>query len=221
MNKKQSARTLTTTLLTIGSLVVGADASTIWNNGAFTPTNFGAYFSEGTNRVSDDFSITVGDTIRSIEFWGVHWSSGVEPTVELFTLAIYADAAGNPGALSASSNLTLVSKSDTGFDHNNSSGANILEFTMDLDSPINLSAGTYWLSVFSANNPGTDFAWQESGLDGAGNSRRSGDSGTSWFVSNNITSFNISNTAAIPEPSSTLILGIGVMGVIALRRRIK
>lgn len=202
------------------------NAAVIWDNGAPNPGNNGALFSEvGSIFEADDFTLATNETLRSVEFWGTHWSTGVEPATEIFTVSIYADNVGNVGALVGTSALLLINKTDTGFDHNALPGANILDFQMDLVTPIPLPAGTYWFSVVSNDNPGTSFAWQESGADGAGNFQSSNDSGATWGANTNILSFNLSNNfigsltpSAQPVPTLTewaiflLILSLGFIG---------
>lgn len=202
-------------------IICESQSAVIWNNG-LDLGSFGGHFTEGSLRVADDFTLSSSETIRSAQFWGTHLRGGSDPAVEAFTLNIYSDISGVPDALVASSSLTIASKTDTGADHNNIAGANIINFIVDLDNPISLGAETYWLSIYSTSNLGgnlshldTDFVWQEAG--NSGNSFRSTDSGTTWETRNTPLSFNLSNTSTIPEPS-TLFL-IGICGLVSIFRR--
>ena len=203
-----------------------ARAAVIYDNGSYNPANYVAQFSEGNYRVADDFSLSSPDTIRSTQFWGVYWSSGVIPATETFTAVVYGDLPGRPdsGNVIGSSNLSLVSRLDTGFDHNGVPGANILEFNMNLDSPIFVpTTGVYWFSIFHSDEPGTQFAWQETGLDGASNKVQSSDFGVTWpSAGGGETAFNLSNSYVSPVPLPAalplFLTMLGGMGFLKWRR---
>ncbi len=202
-----------------------AAAAMIYDNGPPNFENIGANFSEGTNRVAADASFGSAVTVRGIEFWGGYWPSGERPPTDLFTLDIYANAGGSPGALLQTTNLTVSSITDTGFDHNGLLGANILDFEMNLQTPISLSAGTYWVSVVAA--PGldsTNFFWQDTGLDGVTigfTNRQSQNFGATWPSAINEQAFNLTNTAfqVVLEPTSLALLGLALAGLGFSRRK--
>jgi hypothetical protein len=204
--------------LVLSTVAVEGHGAIIHDNGTYNPLNFGAHVSEGIRRVADGFSVAAADTIRSTQFWGTHWSSGNVPANDSFTMVVYGNGASNlpdGSNIIGTSALTLVSRTDTGFDHFNFPGANILEYIMDLASPIALpSAGTYWLSIHHADVGSTDFFWQETGND---NSVKpiSSTSGQLWVNANSgAVAYNISNTFAavsVAEPG-TLALSPTYLG---------
>ena len=135
-----------------------AKAVLIYDNGVSLTTG-GANFSQvGSTTLYDNFSIGSPDTVRSIQFWGTHWISGIIPADDSFTLSIYGDTAGsvNTGNIIGTSSLNLVTRIDTGFNHNNIlSGGDIYEYTMDLPNPFVLLSGVqYWFSVVHSAVPG-------------------------------------------------------------------
>jgi PEP-CTERM motif len=207
-------------LIAMGS---NASAAVIFDNGDIFPIVDGANFSEGSGRLGDDFSLSGAETVRSVQFWGTRWQSGVQPANDQFFIAIYNRVGNTVGSVVGSSNLSLVSKIDTGFDHNNSANADILEYTMDLSSVIALAAGDYLLSVWSADDPGTNFAWQRSSS--SGTSFRSSTSGASWVTGGaGDNAWNISNTfagagGAVPEPASLALAALALLGVGLTRTR--
>jgi len=197
----------------------------IYDNGPPNPANAGAPFSEANFRVAADAAIGSPVTVRGIEFWGGYWVSGQRPPTDQFTLNLYANAGGLPGALLQTTNLMVSSIMDTGFDHNSVVGADILDFEMNLQTPITLSAGTYWVSVVA--DPGlatTTFFWQETGLDGVTiglTNRQSADSGATWPTAINEQAFNLTDAAfqVVPEPGSLALLGLALAGIGLSRRK--
>ncbi len=145
-------------------IATNAQAATVFDQ-SFDPSApvFGGPFSEGSNRVYDNFSLASGSNLSSLTFWGAHWTTGVEPSPLDFAISLYNNAAGVVGSLISNVSYSIVSNVDTGVDHNNSAGADIREYTMEFDSPLALAAGDYWLSVYHATDaPGTTFVWQRS-----------------------------------------------------------
>ena len=175
---------------------ISAFAGIVWDNGESDPKNTGASFSQRNYNVADDFLLNNDEVLRSVKFWGTHWSNGHAPVVENFTANIYHDDSGKVDVLVGTSELKLFERNDTGFDHNFNHGANILEFTMDFINPINLTTGRYWLSLVSADNPGTLFLWQEN--NNIGNKQFSADNGNSWGLAGSEVAFSLSNEFNFP-----------------------
>ena len=198
------------------------NAGVIWDNGTYDPNNYGANFSEASNRLADNFTLTTTDFIRSVQFWGGHWFTGAEPVTEVFNLYIYADNNGTVGSLAGTSLLSLFSKIDTGFNHNGSANGNILDFKMNLVNPIKLISGNYWFSVVSQNNPTTDFYWQET-AGNSGNTKVSYNNGASWSNYAQTVAFNMSNAAygqpaalnPVSAPHTAILFVLGLMGIFA------
>lgn len=206
----------------IFTVCLPVQAGVIYDNGDIFPLVGGANFSEGNGRLGDDFTLASNEVVRSVQFWGSRWYNGNEPASDDFSLSIYNRSGNSVGSLVATSALNLVSKIDTGFDHNNNGQANINEYTMDLVNAIALAAGDYLLTIWSAPVPDTNFAWQRAQANG-GTSFHSSDNGATWATgSADNNAWNISNMVAgapVPAPAPLLVLIVGVMGLSLLRRR--
>jgi len=89
----------------------------------------------------DDFPLASATDIRSVRFWVGSFAVPYNGFAEVF---FYADAGGSPGALIAQRSTTLVSATpvppvDGGF--------SFVEAIHDLDAPVSLPAGTYWIRI--------------------------------------------------------------------------
>ena len=162
----------------------------------------GANFSQQNinNAIADDFALGAADTIQSVSFPGVPWISGVVPADDNFQITIYGDLAGAPdvGNVIGTSVLTLFSRTDTGFDHNNVAGADIYRYAMNLAAPINVALGAHWVSIVSTTTAvATSFAWQRT--DAVGNAVLSTDGGLTFSGTWGENVFSLSNTPASPR----------------------
>lgn len=208
------AATLTATLTAATAPVQAASVILDQSFDASAPVS-GASFNEGSANLYDDFTISAAAVLNRAEFWGVHWSNGSLPAVEDFVAMVRAKNGAALGAHIAGSAMTITARVDTGVDHNGRAGANILRHSADFASPIELTAGGYWLSIYLATDaPHTSWAWQRVNTSGAAIGP-SGDLALALYGDDVALASQVS---AVPLPASALLLLGGLGGLGALRR---
>ncbi len=172
-------------------------------------------------RVADDFTFGTAETVRSVTWRGMYYSTGTPQAVDNFTLVFYSDAGGNVGSVLGTFNVgNAVNRADTGL--NFLPSIDFFEYSADLGSGLSLASGSYWLSVFNDTTVDPNDGWFWGTQPFGGNNRLSISGGpfnpngmVSYFVLDNA---NLS-TNNVPEPSTLLLACIGLVGL-GLRRRL-
>lgn len=156
-----------------------------------TYTNIG-----GTNwTVWDDFTLTSGASINEITYYSFRTSASSSP----YTLMI-GTAAGKSDVYSATiaaASVTEKTVNDVG----------VFDATF---APLNLSAGTYWLTFNNAANLGGS-------ANVAGANLVQILSGTQYVRGNSASDFILGGT--VPEPGSLSLLALGAAGFVVARRK--
>jgi hypothetical protein len=209
-------------LAALFTLTTQSQSAVIFDNGSPNLGSGWYRYAEDPLRIADDFSLTKGDMLASVQFWGGHFY-GPTPANDTFGLDIFSDNGGTPGSLVASSALTVASRVDTGIDFNGN-GPDILEYVADVANPFWLNRNTtYWLSIYHDAVSESTFYIAPSASD-SGIFNWSFDQGATWEVPQSIGhAFNISNTfsdgTGIPTPGAALLLGVGLFGFATARRQ--
>lgn len=179
---------------------------------------FGAGSSQDLNSQFEDFTLTSMWEINQVSMWGVYWSSGNQPSSPDFRIQIRTSFDSSDVIYD---NLHVATNvSDTGFNHNTSTTADILKFDFDMGGLL-LDAGTYFIGVSSQNHPGTSFLWQAfspygDGFSGIGSfagnlSERERD--LTLAIDGQAPESNIS----VPSPAIVSIFLLGLGSIISMR----
>lgn len=87
---------------------------------------------------------------------------------------------------------------------------------------LNLTAGTYYLSIYDGGNPNSTFAWYNTTtVDSSGRQTIAADpfSGLSGGGNGKDFAFRVNGTTSVPEPATLLLLGFGIAGLGFAKRR--
>jgi len=204
-------RIVSLSLLALCLNAVPAMAQTVYSNGAINGTT-DAWELEFGFVVSDTFTVgSGGATVNGLAFgaWAfpgdVLENADVQITSAEFGGTTYADQ--------------VVSFTQSGC-RANQFGFNVCTETGSLTTPVNLSAGTYWLNLDNAviNDPGDPFYWDENSGPSSASESEVGTIPSEAFTVLGGTSTTTGGTT-VPEPGSIMLFGSGILGLAGVLRR--
>ena len=195
-------------LLVLCLAAVPAMAQTVYSNGAINGTtdawtiNFGFV-------VSDTFT-TSGGSVNGIAFGAWAFTGDVLQSAE-----VQISSAEFGGTIFTDQVVNFTQSGCSG----NQYGFNVCTETASL-SPVNLAAGTYWLNLDNAVvNSGDPIYWDENSGPSSASENSVGTIPSEAFTVLGGTSTTSSTTQTVPEPSSIMLFGSGILGLAGVLRR--
>ena len=210
----KSMHLLGVSLISVGFLGCRANAALVFNNGSPVTAEEGW---DATGYIeADNFSIGSGASITQATIY-LHDDPGPwDGTLEYF---FYSDSGSTPNSILATGDGQNATILPTGliFSSGPELGQEIQMVTFSLETPFQAQAGTtYWFGMhLKSDYSRTDTRWAVTNT--TGNHHYQSDGAGGWSSGGRELSFELSS---IPEPSSALLLGLGLLGVAMRRRRI-
>lgn len=164
----------------------------------------------------DDFVLSSASFLNGFDWTGVYFNPSVQSPIDGFTVTLYEDGGGTPGAAFASGFFTTYNETFLG----SPDGFVAYSYSVDFTDFGPVAAGTYWLSVVPDLGFPPQWGWAVSDI---GN-----DNGYQCFQGACSTlgvnfAFDVRGDAVIPEPASwaLMLIGFGGLGAAVRRTRVR
>ena len=207
-------RILSLSLLALCLVAVPAMAQNLYSNGPINGTTDGWTINSGFV-VSDTITLTSQGTATGLEFGAWAFPGDV---LESAQVSITSSEFGGTSFYSATVNFTQSGCSGNQYGFNVCTETSTSSF-----GSVNLAAGTYWLNLANAVvNTGDPIYWDEnSGPSSASENSVGTIPSESFTVLGGSTSSTTttSSSGTVPEPSSIMLFGSGILGLAGVLRR--
>lgn len=164
---------------------------------------------------ADDF-VNLGTMhVTSVTFWAMQ--NDASDYAGSTTIGLLNDDAGVPGTT-----ISTISRVLTGTATGNTAFG-LTEFVYQFNVNVTLGPGTYWLALHNGplnTVPTTQFYWEWSADVGNSQSKDLGPPVGPWVGNFSELAFQLDGTTSVPEPGTGLLIGAGLVGAWAVRRRI-
>jgi hypothetical protein len=193
---------------------VPALAQTVYSNGPING-NTDAWTINSGFVVSDTFTVgSEGASVNGLSFGAWAFPGDVLESVEL---QITTSEFGGVTFFSGTVNFTQGGCSTNGY------GFNVCTETSSSFGPVNLVAGTYWINLDNAVvNDGDPIYWDENSGPSSASENSVGTIPSEAFTvlgSSTTETVTTTTTSTVPEPSSIMLIGSGILGLAGVLRR--
>jgi hypothetical protein len=205
-------RIVSLSLLALCLAAVPALAQTdLYDNGAINGT---------TDAWTINFGFVVSDTFTlsgSANVTGLSFGAWLAPGDVLQTAEVQITSSEFGGTTFTDQVVSFTQSGCTG----NQYGFNVCTETGNLGTSVNLAAGTYWLNLDNAVvNTGDPVYWDEnSGPSQASENTVGTIPSEAFTILGGGTTTTTTTTTSVPEPSSIMLFGSGILGLAGLLRR--
>ena len=196
-------------LLALCLVAVPAMAQTIYSNGAINGTTDGWTINFGFV-VSDTFTVGGGGaTVGALDF-----GAWVEPGDVLETAEVEITSSEFGGTTYTDQVVNFTQSGCSG----NQYGFNVCTESGNLGTRVNLSSGTYWLNLDNAVvNDGDPIYWDENSGPSSASENTVGTIPSEAFTV--LGGESTTTNSSVPEPSSIMLFGSGILGLAGVLRR--
>ena len=206
-------------IVAVIALAGSAESAVIYSQDTLAAGDRGAYQFVG-QQMADDFIISANSVVDYITWQGSYYLADNLSGTESFTVQLFTGTASSPsnadffeevGDASMLASGTLVGKP-------------LYTYTLDVTDFALTAGAQYWISIYSNDSP-NNYAWANSS-DGTANGVVYRENGGAWNMlpdahlrENHL--FALHGGITVPEPSTLLLLGSGLVGLGFVRRRFK